>query len=228
MAIYFDEIDSTNDYLKRNYSSLDDYTLVIAKHQTKGKGRLNRTWLDSGNDLSASLLIKNLEGDVSRLSLISSYAIFNVLKSLGLAISIKWPNDIYVGDKKLSGILIETIYSNTVTAVIGFGINTNSKEFQDGLNATSIFLEKGVTIDNYALALKIAEELECAIKKVPFSDVIKLNKENSYLMGKEVELNYYNEGLRGKIIDLLDDGSILLETETGTLKINSGEISLKK
>ncbi len=228
MTIYFDEIDSTNDYLKRNFNTLEDYTLVIAKHQTKGKGRLNRTWLDSGNDLSASLLVKNLEGDVSKLSLISSYAIFKVLKSLGLAISIKWPNDIYYGDKKLCGILIETIYSTTVTAIIGFGINTNSTEFDPCLNATSILLEKGIRINNKDLAEKIKDELEYAIKNVGFEEVVKLNKENAYLLGKEVFLNYYGEGIRGKVIDLLENGNILLETSDGNVEIHTGEISLKK
>ena len=200
-------IDSTNNYIREHLDELDNYSLVFAHHQTKGKGRITRSWYDDKNSITASLLIKDVKGDVKHLSLIAAYATFKALKELDLDVKIKWPNDIYIGDKKLCGILIETIITNKIDAIIGYGINSNTKAFPDNLNATSIYLEKGIEVDNIKLAKKVSEYLVDAYEKLDFSKIVKVNKENAYLMNKKVRLNYYGDGIEGVVKDLDESGT---------------------
>lgn len=221
-------IDSTNNYIREHLDELDNYSLVFAHHQTKGKGRITRSWYDDKNSITASLLIKDVKGDVKHLSLIAAYATFKALKELDLDVKIKWPNDIYIGDKKLCGILIETIITNKIDAIIGYGINSNTKAFPDNLNATSIYLEKGIEVDNIKLAKKVSEYLVDAYEKLDFSKIVKVNKENAYLMNKKVRLNYYGDGIEGVVKDLDESGNIIIDTGIATIGVFSGELTLIK
>ena len=228
MFIELDVIDSTNNYIRENLDNLDNYSLVFSHHQTKGKGRITRFWYDDKNSITASLLIKNVKGEAKHLSLIAAYATFKALKELDLDVKIKWPNDIYIGDKKLCGILIETIITDKIDAIIGYGINSNTKAFPDNLNATSIYLEKGIEIDNVSLAKKVGEYIIEAYEKIDFSQIVKVNKENAYLMGKKVQLNYYGDGIIGRVIDLDENGNIIIDTGIAKIGVFSGELTLIK
>ena len=189
MFIELETVDSTNNYIRENLDRLDDYTLVFSHHQTKGKGRITRFWYDDRNSITASLLIKDVKGEIKHLSLITSYAIFSALKELDLDTKIKWPNDIYVGDKKLCGVLIETIISDKKTAIIGFGINTNTKAFPENVgNPTSIYIEKGIEVDNIKLAKRVSELIIEGYEKIDFQEIVMVNKDNAYLMNKRFNL----------------------------------------
>ena len=228
MVIELDVVDSTNNYIKQNLDKLDNYTLVTAKHQTRGKGRITRSWYDDRNSLTSSMLIKDVNGDPKHLSLIASYAVFKALKELDLDVKIKWPNDIFLNDKKLCGILIETVITDKIDAVIGFGINTNTKAFPASIIATSIYLEKGIEIDNLKLSKRVCELIVEGYEKIDFKDIIKLNKENAYLMNKRVRLNYYGDGIEGVVKDLDENGNIIIDTGIATIGVFSGELTLLK
>ena len=228
MVIVLDVIDSTNNYIRKNLDKLDNYSLVMAKHQTKGKGRITRSWYDDRNSLTSSMLIKNVKGEPKHLSLIASYAVFKALKELNLDVLIKWPNDIFLNNKKLCGILIETIITDKIDAIIGFGINTNTKAFPESLNATSIFLEKGIEVDNLKISKRVCELVVEAYEKMEFSDIIKINKDNAYLMGKKVRLNYYGDGIEGIVKDLDESGNIIIDTGISQIGVFSGELTLIK
>ena len=222
-------VDSTNNYIRENLDRLDNYSLVFAHHQTKGKGRITRSWYDDKNSITASILIKDVKGEVKHLSLIASYAVFMALKELDIDVEIKWPNDIYFDGKKICGILIETIITNKIDAIIGFGINTNTKSFPINVgNPTSIFIEKGFIVDNIILAKRVAELIVEAYEKTPFSEVVKLNKEHAYLMNKKVRLNYYGDGIIGKVVDLDENGNIIIDTGIARIEVFSGELTLIK
>jgi BirA family biotin operon repressor/biotin-[acetyl-CoA-carboxylase] ligase len=228
MVIELDVVDSTNNYIKQNLDKLDNYTLVTAKHQTRGKGRITRSWYDDRNSLTSSMLIKDVKGDPKHLSLIASYAVFKALKELDLDVKIKWPNDIFLSDKKLCGILIETVITDKIDAVIGFGINTNTKAFPESIIATSIYLEKGIEIDNLKLSKRVCELIVEGYEKIDFKDIIKLNKDNAYLMNKRVRLNYYGDGIEGVVKDLDENGNIIIDTGIATIGVFSGELTLLK
>ena len=228
MFIELETIDSTNNYIREHLDELENYSLVFAHHQTKGKGRITRSWYDDRNSLTASILIKNVKGDVRNLSLIASYAIFTALKEMDLNVLIKWPNDIYLDDKKLCGILIETIISDKVDAIIGFGINTNTLSFPESIIATSIKLEKNIDVDNIKLAKRVSELIVDTYENVSFEEVVKVNRENSYLIGKKVRLNYYGDGIEGVVLDLDEKGNIIIDTGIEKIEDFSGELTLIK
>ena len=127
----FDEIDSTNEYLKklvkREAISLTQPILVVAQRQTAGKGTKGRKWMDSPASLKFSLLI-GFEGESERLALLSPYIALKLRKVLSAAakeeIKIKWPNDLYCLGGKTAGILTEVIQKEGTTyLIIGVGIN---------------------------------------------------------------------------------------------------------
>ena len=226
--IELETIDSTNNYIREHLDDLENYTLVFAHHQTKGKGRITRSWYDDKKSLTASLLIKDVKGDVRHLSLITAYAIYKTLKEMNLDVKIKWPNDIYLNDKKLCGILIETIISNKTDAIIGFGINTNTLSFPESIIATSIKLEKNIDVDNIKLAKRVSELIVDTYENVSFEEVVKVNRENSYLIGKKVRLNYYGDGIEGVVLNLDEKGNIIIDTGIEKIEVFSGELTLIK
>ena len=228
MVINLETVDSTNNYIRNHLDELDNYSLVTAKHQTRGKGRITRSWYDDRNSLTSSMVIKDVKGEPKHLSLIVAYAIFKALKELDLDVLIKWPNDIYLNDKKLCGILIETVITDKVDAIIGFGINTNTKAFPESIIATSIYLEKGIEINNLELSKRICDLIIDTYENVDFKKVIELNKNYSYLMGKKVRLNYYGDGIEGVVKDLDESGNIIIDTGIAQIGVFSGELTLLK
>ena len=110
-SLHFNEIDSTNTYLKNNYLSLDNFTFVSSDYQSNGKGRNDRKWLsDSGENLMFSFLIKDssLINIAPSLSMMAACEVAKLLEELDIKkVSIKWPNDVLVSDKKICGILLD-------------------------------------------------------------------------------------------------------------------------
>ena len=143
--LHFAETDSTNSYLKNSYKLLNNFTFVSTDYQSAGKGRNDRIWFSNpGENLMFSLLIKdeNLLKKFSSLSIISAAIIAELIETLGIIdVSIKWPNDVFIKDKKVCGILLEGQILEYL--VIGAGLNVNQKSFPDGLRkpATSLSLE---------------------------------------------------------------------------------------
>ena len=112
--ILFDSITSTNDYAKENFKHLKHKTIIIAKEQTKGKGRFSRNWYSPKEEaLYTSIVIKKnlIANDLPFINLIASLSILKTIKNLSPIYPIlKYPNDVYINTKKIAGILIETIF----------------------------------------------------------------------------------------------------------------------
>ena len=113
--IEFEEIDSTNTYIHDHYQELDDDTIVRAHYQTHGRGRSNHIWeADKNEQLLFSYYMKQ-NVDPLKVSAIMAYAIVTVLRMKQINAFIKWPNDIYINNQKIAGILVETIYAVSYT-----------------------------------------------------------------------------------------------------------------
>ncbi|MEJ5273877.1 MAG: biotin--[acetyl-CoA-carboxylase] ligase, partial [Spirochaetota bacterium] len=138
---FFESIDSTNSELLNN--EYEDKTLIYTYDQTKGRGRFDRKWITFKNKaLALSFLLKNNGTEKNRFNLLKNYFIFNMIFSITLVEIldknykikswIKWPNDIYIEDKKLAGILTESKFldKNNFKIVAGIGININVEEDQ--------------------------------------------------------------------------------------------------
>ena len=136
------EVDSTNRYVRDEAAALwqnrgiSDFVVVTAGHQTAGRGQRGNTWnSNAGENLLFSILVRPGETlEVSRQILLSqavALSIHDAMKCYGIDTLLKWPNDIYAGNRKLAGILLELDYSGAFVeqAIIGIGLNVNQENF---------------------------------------------------------------------------------------------------
>jgi len=168
-VIKLNATESTNDYLRLLYSknNLQNRTVVVAKHQTKGRGQMGATWNSKGsNNLTFSIFIKGLDLSVEHkfyLSIATSLALLQSLKPLNLRqLHVKWPNDILADNKKIGGILIENILKgqNIAASIIGIGLNVNQQKFKYLPKAISLKNITGVTYDLDFVLSDILKQLD--------------------------------------------------------------------
>ncbi|SMO60249.1 biotin--[acetyl-CoA-carboxylase] ligase [Solitalea koreensis] len=145
--ITLSEVDSTNNYLKQllaNTTPLPEGTAIMAENQFQGRGQMQNKWFaEPGKNLTLSFLACPsfvTVGEQFNLNKAVSLGVTDFVGSiLGNRVKIKWPNDIFYGDTKLGGILIENFLSGSYLkqSVIGIGLNINQDHFPDGINAIS-------------------------------------------------------------------------------------------
>ena len=168
--IKLDAIDSTNDYLKQlaREQEAENYTLVIAREQTKGRGQMGAKWIsEPGKNLTMSLLFRDLRLQSDTffdLNVAVALGVMEVLEGMSIPnLKIKWPNDIMADNKKLGGILIENMLKpgGKLDAVIGLGLNVNQTNFEELPQATSLAC---ITRDETHVIDKLALLVSDAIK----------------------------------------------------------------
>lgn len=225
--IHLSETTSTNDYLKQYINTTTSFTLVYADYQTKGRGQQNTAWHSEPNkNLLCSILIAPYL-PVHKNNYISrwiSTVIVKTLNNLSIPLSsikIKWPNDIIIQTspnnyKKIAGILIEnTIENNLITkTIIGIGININQTEFQQlNKTATSVKLITNQTLNIKQVINTLIENINQYYPLLSYQKKSVINQEYiQYLYGWQTEFLFKqnNQILKGKIIDILDDGKIVV------------------
>jgi BirA family biotin operon repressor/biotin-[acetyl-CoA-carboxylase] ligase len=159
----FESLDSTNEWAKRNLNTFarDQLTLVHAAYQTQGKGTHGRYWHAPAhlNLLLTFVFFVEEEADPLRLTHLLGIAICSWLQQQGIEAYIKWPNDIYVRERKLAGILCETQKIDSQDAIIlGIGLNVNMHDVsQINQPATSLFLETGVKWDLNEMLMLVSD-----------------------------------------------------------------------
>lgn len=230
MITYFDILPSTNLYLKEMADSYDNLDAITTHHQTEGRGRMDRTWVDE-DDLLMSILVKDDVKDPEKLSLLICATIFKTLNKYLSSLKVKWPNDILCNNKKICGILLEGKSDGEKNIiVVGFGVNVNSTKFSGELKqkATSMKLELGKDFDINKLSKEIYQEFINDYNHFinGDEDYLKICKDNSCLIGKEVNIYYNDSIVKAKVIDILDNGHILLEIDGERLEKSSGEVTL--
>ena len=220
--IKLDAIDSTNSYLKKllTKESLDDLTVVISKHQTKGKGRNGNIWAnDASLNLAFSIYKRFNRLNINNkfiLNLISSIAVFHLLSENKLnKLTIKWPNDIMSENKKISGILIEnSVKGNFINhSVIGVGINVNQRKFKNLPNATSMFIETGREFSLDSLASRLGEIFSKNFLQYEKNEGALLKYYNNQLFLKNTDSNFITkDGKRfsGKITRINKNGELII------------------
>ena len=145
--IWLESVDSTNEEAKRHISDIDNLSVLSALEQTAGRGQRGNTWTSTpGENLMFSIVLKDPKisaRDQFVLNEIASLAVVDFLSMHGISARIKWPNDIYVGSKKICGILIEnSLHGSAISSsIIGIGLNINQRNFNVNLpNPTSMVL----------------------------------------------------------------------------------------
>ena len=226
--IKLDAIDSTNDFLKAlaSQDELDNFTVVTAENQTKGKGQMGAKWQsESGKNLIMSALVKDFVFDnehVFNLSIVVSLSVIQVLKSLNIPeLSIKWPNDIMAGNKKIGGILIENTLKSggRIVSVVGIGLNVNQTNFEHLPKASSLAAISGVEFDKDSLPFFIVKEIQKKIELWNTNSVLFWEEYYNSLFKKGVPMpfkNRNNQNFMGIIQGVSSTGKIqiLLEDDT--------------
>ena len=233
--IHLESVDSTNSYaaelLRKNKPT--EGTVISTFNQTKGRGQRGNTW-DSEPNKNVSLSIVLYPAFLHPekqflLSKIVSLALYDLMTAtVGISdeknpVKIKWPNDIYCGDKKIAGILIEnTLSENAIkSSIIGIGINVNQTTFHNQLNATSLTLIKDQEFALPIIIEKLCEHIEARYLQ------LKANKKeliDSDYLRHLYQVNewgkYFSSGeiFEGKILGVLDSGKLKMETREGQVK----------
>ena len=232
--IKLDQVESTNDFAKEiiNSKIIDDFTIVYTDNQTKGKGQRGNLWKSKAyKNLTFSLIIKpNIKVEKqSYISKIVSLALLDYFDNISDYASIKWPNDIYINNKKIAGILIENIIqSNKLNySIIGIGININQTKFDDDLpNPISL---KQITKQDYNLE-NILNEIIYKLKDFfTLKDNYKLidNLYNKRLYGLKTQMEFIdNKGLhfKAEILGTDELGKLKLKTANKTTFYSFNEI----
>ncbi|MFT4804299.1 MAG: BirA family biotin operon repressor/biotin-[acetyl-CoA-carboxylase] ligase [Psychroserpens sp.] len=177
--IKLNAIDSTSTFLRQlsGEKKLENYTVVVAASQSKGRGQMGTSWSsNSGENLMASVFV-----DVSFLaihysfwiSMVTSLAISKTLKELYISnVKVKWPNDILADQKKISGVLIENVIKNNrlQACIIGFGLNVNQRCFDNLPLATSMQMVSRKTYNIDAILKKVIDNLQIYMTQLKDGD----------------------------------------------------------
>jgi BirA family biotin operon repressor/biotin-[acetyl-CoA-carboxylase] ligase len=224
-------LDKASDHMGKRYA-------VLAEKQESGRGRRGRTWVSPfGKNIYLSMLwsfsggIGSLEG----LSLVIAIAVERALTELGVdQAKLKWPNDVYLNNKKLAGILLEVSgeYSGHCQVVIGIGLNVKLSEYDaESIDQPWAQLSEYLTnADRNAIAAAVINHLIKAIEEfdkngfAPFKDYW---TERDAFLGKEVDLVLPNSVRSGVAQGVNAKGELLLKTAAGLETVNAGELSLR-
>lgn len=239
----YNTLDSTNtEAAKQAKRGADEGLCVIARQQTAGRGRHGRTWVsekDSGLYFSIVLRPKIEMRFLPLITLMSGVAVYDTLKELGLMPDIKWVNDILVSDRKISGILAETIETSTGLAVIvGIGVNLTSANFPDEIADTATSVEEelqrrrlsepgtivtlGVERDDLAAALTKYFSYWYSIlnRENGFLEIInEWRRRSTYFTGKDVRVTLDGSSFDGTTDGLEENGALRVKVSDGSVKI---------
>jgi len=228
--IRLQSIDSTNNYATQliKQGSVQEGTVILAVHQTQGKGQAGSQWQsEEGVNLLISAILRPdfLPADKQfYLSMCVATAIADFIERFGVQSMIKWPNDIMIGKRKVAGILIENtiMKENLEFSVIGIGLNVNQTVFPDDLpNPTSLKLETGTEISLQPLLTGFFGKLNFHINQLykgSFS-TIKMDYLNKlWRLNAWASYADYTGVFEGRIIDVTETGELVLMRRNGEIK----------
>ncbi|MBM7617668.1 BirA family biotin operon repressor/biotin-[acetyl-CoA-carboxylase] ligase [Weissella uvarum] len=231
----FDEIDSTNRYAKALVTA-PHYTnqarLVVANQQTNGYGRQKRAFFSPADVGIYMSLMFPLEASQfthpGTLTLNVAVAVQQVLaEQLGVELDIKWVNDLYHNQRKVVGILVEVPQAPTAveagTVVIGMGINLNQSDVP-----TELAQKVGAITDESIQREQLIVALQRACQKViqlPFSALREQYLAHSLLQNRMVSLHVNQQDIVGKVVDVDEQGRLVLETKQQRMAFTSGEVT---
>ncbi len=211
-------------------------TAIITDVQTVGRGRLQRVWLTPGGNIAVSIILRPALSDLPYLIMISSLAVARSIETVtGLVAQVKWPNDVLLGGRKVSGILIESdMQGKSVNhSVIGIGINVNLRlaDFPEiRLLATSLSDELRREVSRLALVRHLLVELEeLYLKAVNGGGVYEEWRDRLITLGRRVRASSQTSVFEGIAESVSRDGSLLIRGDDGTLfRVVAGDVTLRE
>lgn len=246
-VMVFDEIDSTNDEAKRllGQDEVADGTYLIANHQTAGRGRQGHSFY-SPADTGLYVSMIRTDPDVlhpvtlSKLTLAAAVATAEAIEeAVGVSPQIKWVNDLFYRDRKVCGILTESVGwldDRPRAVVIGIGINCSTTLFPEDITDTAGPLTSGDIdfIDRNRLAVALRSRLLYWTERLTDPLLLREYRNRSYLTGKEIMFERDHTRYRGIVKDIDDTGKLLVELTSAIipesrdqlLALDSGEVTL--
>ncbi len=238
---YFDSVTSTNELaLKKNSDEIVEGDVIIAGEQTKGRGRLDRSWHSPKYlGLWFSIIVEPTK-DFDRiplLTLIGALSVHQAIKNIGINTDLKWPNDILYKNKKVCGVLSQfRSNGNKIDkVVIGIGINVNQKNFPVELKDHSISLRmiKNERIDKEKLLAYILDSFACfykMFKNGEYKIIIDNWKKEMSILNKQITLNTSdNKKINGLVVDISNKGELIIEqSDKVRKKFIAGDVSIDK
>lgn len=236
VLISLEIVESTNDYARNLLAKTKplEGTAIIAHNQTRGRGQIGNIWLsEPGKNLTCSIVLyPNFISAAKQFGLTQAIAlgIMDALEVLlGKPIAIKWPNDIYCGDKKVAGILVENTISgqNLSDSVVGIGLNVNQTDFNGLPNATSLSVLAGTPLDMEQVRNTLFAHLEKRYLQLRQGHLEQLNHDyvqHLYRLNQWHEFKTPSGMRQGRILGINGFGQLQLETTDGVAFYNNKEV----
>lgn len=232
MRIYrFDEINSTNTFLKGR-DDLANYDMAIARVQTAGRGRRGNEWKSPEGAALFSFALKEEKylpiEEWRKLPLVVGISVLRGLEVIEAGdYKFKWTNDVYLEDRKVSGILVEKVDG---FFIIGIGINVNNREFGElDRRATSLARESGKNYNPEEVAFKIIEEFKRCYSKFLMGGwtelLYEINSKN-YLRDRSIKIDLRNRVEAGVAKEIASDGTLVVEVDGERRNYDVGEIHI--
>ena len=189
---------------------MEEGTVVLASSQVSGRGRHGRRWTSPSGGLYASLISQKRP----LLSLRAGIGVAQALRAIGVKASLKWPNDVLVGERKIAGILIE---ASEDWAVVGIGVNIRTSPVPD---ATSVAAETSIYIEPEGLLELILKHF---FSSLPEREVLERYWELCATLGRPVEVSLGRDVMEGVAVGVDGQGHLLVENREGQHVVSSGE-----
>ncbi|MBN1643700.1 MAG: biotin--[acetyl-CoA-carboxylase] ligase [Dehalococcoidales bacterium] len=235
-VLYYSELTSTMDVARREaMKKTPEGTAVIANRQTKGKGRLNRTWVSPEDNIAVSIILYPDKKHLPSLTMLASLAVLHSIETgTGLKCQLKWPNDVLIDGKKVCGILLESrIQKDSMSyAIIGFGVNVNMKlkDYPEISSiATSLADELGRTVSRLTLIRNLFVEVENLYLGLKSGhSLLEEWKTHLVTLGKNIRVRSGEDIFEGVAESVAEDGGLLLRCPDGKLmKFMAGDVTLR-
>lgn len=240
-AIYLDEVDSTNSYIKRRLANNDGFAdgcAVTARLQTAGRGRLGHDWAANEDMLPLSILFKDppeRENLTARVGLAVCESIescydggtFDAAPVAG----IKWANDIIIASRKVCGILCESVFfGDCANVIVGIGVNVSQSadffETADLPHAASLLMLTGKVPERERLFENIVERVKFRAA-MPFAECYGEYKRRVLNLGRQVKIISPIGERVAEAVDVASNGFLVCRDESGVFEVNSGEVSVR-
>lgn len=222
--VYYPELTSTMDTAKElARKDCPHFTTVIAGRQSSGRGRLQREWFSEKGGLYFTMVLRpDLPPVLSfKVSFLASLTLASLLQEIfGIDARVKWPNDILVDERKVSGMLaeLEAESDRVVYINIGIGINVNNDPSSIEPAATSLKKILGREVSKKDILSCYLDAFEQRLQTTAFDGVIEEWKQYALTLNRDVRVVTTHEVFEGKAIDVDDSGALVLQCTDGSLK----------
>jgi len=238
---HFERTDSTNKRAKEIAAAgAGEGALVVAEEQTRGRGRLDRHWFSpAGQGIYLSVVLRPAlpPSEAARLVLLAAVAVAETLiDTAGLKATIKWPNDVLVGGKKIAGILTELAMEMDAVdyVIIGLGLNVNmpADQWPEDIRgrATSVLAETGQPFSRPLLLRHLLESFENGYEELTnagFEPIMARWRDLADMLGRKVSVQARGGSYSGEVVDFDPDGFMILRDNNGRdRRILSGDVTI--